>query len=478
MGQNAAKRIKELLGTISKVDVGQGFAEFLASMAKSIRRVGKGKQLPQDTKGARTKRRMVIPARRIEQRIARLRERMHKIDLQGGDTYGIEDEIELLRRKLLRTRRWGLPIGAGSLVIVLGLTSFGLYTAIRNYPPVAAFTAPSHCETGQRITLDAAASYDRDGSIRSYTWRIHDEVTLVGERVVQTFTQPGRYNVQLTVEDNRGKSASAQKAITVEIHNDLPTARFSYSPAAPNLATTVTFDGSDSTDPDGSIVSYRWEFSDEQFSCSGIRASRRFPNPGLYSVQLTVTDNRGAEDTFSRSITVHNEPPAAHFIMASKGSPKVNRSVRFDASSSSDADGALASYTWWFGDGSTSSGEAVSHVYRTVGLRTVTLEVTDDRGSKSRTSRQIEVQSLKPPHAVINYIGPVRLFEEDIITFLGLLSWDDGAIVRYEWRLSDGSTNEDSIWPHVLQNRGTYTITLTVTDNDGLTNTTSRQFSY
>src|SRR5262249_25021878 len=74
--------------------------------------------------------------------------------------------------------------------------------------------------------------------------------------------------------------------------------------------TSVTFDGSASSDPDGSIVSYAWSFGDGT-SGSGASVSHSFAAPGNYVVTLTVTDNLGGTASDTANVTITNRPPTA-----------------------------------------------------------------------------------------------------------------------------------------------------------------------
>jgi len=82
-----------------------------------------------------------------------------------------------------------------------------------------------------------------------------------------------------------------------------PTAVFNYSPASPSVGTAITFDASGSSDPDGTIVSYSWDFGDERTG-TGVTVSHLYTNLGTYTVTLTVTDSDGLSSTHSRNITV------------------------------------------------------------------------------------------------------------------------------------------------------------------------------
>ncbi len=86
-----------------------------------------------------------------------------------------------------------------------------------------------------------------------------------------------------------------------------PSASFTFSPAEPIVGETVTFDASASTDSDGTIVSYAWDFGDGA-SGSGVVVEHVYTAVGKYTVALTVTDNDGIPDTASKSIKC--APPA------------------------------------------------------------------------------------------------------------------------------------------------------------------------
>jgi hypothetical protein len=83
-----------------------------------------------------------------------------------------------------------------------------------------------------------------------------------------------------------------------------PVARFGFSPSNPQPSQMVSFDGSTSTDPDGSIVNYYWTFGDGYtYNGSSPTASHSY-GVGIFTATLEVTDNQGAKDTFSHVIIV------------------------------------------------------------------------------------------------------------------------------------------------------------------------------
>ncbi|MBC7097501.1 S8 family serine peptidase [Candidatus Bipolaricaulota bacterium] len=116
----------------------------------------------------------------------------------------------------------------------------------------------------------------------------------------------------LTANVPTGAWAEASAGFRVEVQANLPPqASFSYAPATPNVGQWISFDASSSSDPDGRIVSYAWEFGDGT-TATGIRVNKRYSSAGSYTVRLTVQDDRGATDVETKTIQVGApSPPGA-----------------------------------------------------------------------------------------------------------------------------------------------------------------------
>src|SRR5690606_27733859 len=115
----------------------------------------------------------------------------------------------------------------------------------------------------------------------------------------------GTYEVKLTVTDDDGATNSVTSPVTVTepAPNQPPTAAFTHT--AEHL--TVSVDASASVDVDGEVVSYEWDFGDGG-SASGVTASHVYGSAGTYEVTLTVTDDDGAVDEVTESVTVTDPP--------------------------------------------------------------------------------------------------------------------------------------------------------------------------
>jgi len=176
-----------------------------------------------------------------------------------------------------------------------------------------------------------------------------------------------------------------------------PTARFTFSPQTGNAPLTVTFDGSESGDADGSITHYRWNFGDGTTG-TGQTAVHTFQNEGEYTVTLTVTDNDGKTGSTSHPIVVErpNEPPAAVFDFSPKDG-LYPLTVTFDASLSYDVDGQVVQYEWDFGGEQTGGGAVTTHTFAEKGLYEIILTVYDDDGDSATASGTVNVLGLLPP---------------------------------------------------------------------------------
>jgi len=199
---------------------------------------------------------------------------------------------------------------AAGLLIAATLT--GCLT-FRSSQPQALFTASTVRHVVPfTASFDGTLSYNPDGTIASYLWSFGDGGADNGPLVDHTFTQSGRFDVRLTVIDDRGVSSST--TMTIEALNPLPDAAFSYSPKSRmdgeyivGASEWITFDARESTD-DGDIVNYEWNFGDGTYAVGPV-VEHRYLYPGTYNVVLTVTDDHGGSADYIEKIKILGGPP-------------------------------------------------------------------------------------------------------------------------------------------------------------------------
>ena len=332
-----------------------------------------------------------------------------------------------------------------------------------NVAPTAAFTSSV---TGSTAGFDGRGSTDPDGSIASYAWDFGDGTTGTGAQPAHTYAAPGTYQVKLTVTDDRSGTNTTTAPVTI-VPNQAPVAAFTVS--VENLKLSV--DGGTSTDPDGTIAAYGWDFGDGTTG-TGAAATHTFAIAGTFQVKLTVTDNAGGTNTLTQPVTVTNPPPNKAPTASFTATP-TDLAVAVDGTASADPDGTIASYAWNFGDGTTGSGVTASRTYAAAGTYTVALTVTDDKGATAQTTRTVTVTAPPPPNQVPEAAftaTPTNLN----VAFDGSTSKDsDGSIAAYAWDFGDGSTGTGAKPAHTYDTAGSYQVKLTVTDNAGATAATT-----
>ncbi len=192
--------------------------------------------------------------------------------------------------------------------------------------------------------------------------------------------------IKITVHTTQGFFAYEYTYIKI------PVASFTHSPTNPYTGTVVTFNASTSSDPDGTIVSYFWDFGDETNSTGEI-TTHTYVDSGDFNVTLTVTDNIGLISRKSIEITILNRPPIASFT-ENATTVLVGEFISFNATASYDADGTIVEYFWDFGDSTNATGILVTHAYSTNGTFIVTLYVTDDDGATASVNA---TKTVLPP---------------------------------------------------------------------------------
>jgi PKD repeat protein len=266
-----------------------------------------------------------------------------------------------------------------------------------NQPPVAEANGPYSGTVGNPIAFSSAGSTDPDGTIQSYLWDFGDGTpTSNQQNPTHVYTSAGTYTVTLTVTDNLGATDSDTAVVTVGggggNQNPVAEANGPYSGA---VGARILFSSAGSMDPDGTIVSYLWNFGDGTPTSSQPNPRHSYSAPGTYTATLTVTDNNGATGTDTAQVTIGggggNQPPVAEANGPYSGA--VGGRILFSSAGSMDPDGTIASYLWNFGDGTPTSNQPnPRHVYTAPGNYTATLTVTDNNGATASDTASVTVK--------------------------------------------------------------------------------------
>lgn len=187
-----------------------------------------------------------------------------------------------------------------------------------NQAPTAAVSSDTNeVLIGEEVQLDASGSTDPDGDTLSYAWNLGDGTTATGSVVTHTYAASGTYTVSVTVSDGE-LTDIADLTITVTEDstgtNNPPTADFTAS------TDDLTADFSDaSTDTDGTIVNWNWDFGDESAGSTATNPSHTYEAAGTYRVTLTVTDDGGATATRAQDVAVTAPDPETRIALTLTG---------------------------------------------------------------------------------------------------------------------------------------------------------------
>ncbi len=285
----------------------------------------------------------------------------------------------------------------------------------------------------------------------------------------------GELNLGFTsLAENGGVNQPKISAIEITgITNQSPTAVASANPISGTVPLEVHFTGSNSTDA-VQVVRYQWDFMDGSPVSVLANPVHTYTTPGIYDVVLTVENTQGLTDIQSLRIQVSepiNQPPVAiASALPSNGTAPLV--VSFLGQDSTDDEGITA-YTWDFKDDTPVSNQINPiHTFSQSGIYQVELSVMDMEGLLDTTTVTVSVSApINEPPTAVAQATPAFGNAPLVVLFDGSESFDDVGIASYYWDFNDGTTSIEIKPEKTFTSSGNYTVSLTVTDEDGLTHT-------
>lgn len=363
---------------------------------------------------------------------------------------------------------YAYPVG-GDYTVTLTVTDDGGATgqvtvaADINRAPVASPTLPTGNEgvalafSGGFVDLDGGGGH-------TYLWDFGDGSTSMAQNPTHTYTDDGVYPVSFTVTDPGGLSGVFNGSVTVS--NVAPVANATF-PADGDEGNAFAFSAAPTDVLGDSTFTYAWDFGDGSLSTDPA-PSHTYADDGAYTVTLRVTDDDGGESAEeSHVLTVGNVAPVANASIPSAGLEGTG--VAFTASPTDAGTADTFTYAWTFGDGQSSSAASPTHSFADDGVYTVSLTVTDDDGGVASLESSTVTIGNVAPLALPG--GPYSALENEALAFTGG-QLDPGAdTFTYSWDFGDGGSSTDQNPTHTYTAGGDYTVSLTVTDDDGGANT-------
>ncbi|WP_207632894.1 PKD domain-containing protein, partial [Foetidibacter luteolus] len=366
-----------------------------------------------------------------------------------------------------------------------------------NVAPVASVKAPASITLPvDSLVLDGAASYDKDGSIKQYKWELTTAPVGYSFSAANTATVKlsslvvGSYTATLTITDNDGATASAKTSFVVNKAPNVAPVASVKAPASITLPVdSLTLDGSASYDKDGSIKQYKWQLTAAPVGYSSAAANAATIKltklaAGSYTATLTVIDNDGATASAKVSFLVNKAPNVAP-VASVKAPASITLpvdSLILDGAASYDKDGSIKQYKWELttapaGYTFTATNSATVKLSKLVaGSYAATLTITDNAGATASAgvSFTVNEQRINTAPVAITKAPTAITLPEDSVLVDGSGSYDkDGRIAQYKWQMISGPASyilNNTTGAKLVLNKlvaGTYSIQLTVKDNDG-----------
>ncbi len=329
------------------------------------------------------------------------------------------------------------------------------------------------------VTFDGSTSTDQDGTIALYEWLIEGQVVATGVNPLVSLST-GIYDLTLKVTDDDGVSGTD----TIQVQLIDPDNQAPNVTLAEDLMIidsdfdgfeTYVLDGENTSDEDGTIVSYVWKESGEIIG-EGVQLEVELAL-GVHTIALEVADDDGVIGSDEIVVTINQLPKA--FTGEDIRKEDINadgfETVELNASGSTDIDGSIETFSWLY-DGTEIGNSVISTHTFGIGAHDVILEVTDNYGSVGTDAFTVFVSNSNNNAPLANAGADQELMEDDGDGLLevrldGTASTDsDGEIYSYQWYKNDELIGE-GVNAIVNLEIGEQVLELLVTDNEGATAT-------
>ena len=351
---------------------------------------------------------------------------------------------------------------------------------IQQSVPTSAYTYSTPTCLGNPVYFTDQSTFPAGRNIVTWEWNFGDgtfPVTInapANPSMSHTFPGLGPYHVQLVVTNNLGCVDTTFKNVSLD-----PSPHSAFTQNSQCFGDTVQFTDQSIRNGGPPIVSYYWNFGDIGsgfFNTSVLQnPTHKFSVPGIFTITMVTTNASGCPDTLRKIVEIHASP-SVDYTWNFGGQ---NNEVHFHIDSTVTDLTMIGNMVLWnFGDGSYGYGHNPIHIYPAAGTFDVTLTVTDTMGCTGFITHIILIPST--PVAFFSSTSPVC--DSVPVCFWDLSSVPTppfGFIRTWIWNFGDGTPLDTIQFPnnpnvcHLYATVDTFTVTLTVIDNNGFTDSYS-----
>jgi PKD repeat protein/uncharacterized protein with GYD domain len=323
---------------------------------------------------------------------------------------------------------------------------------------------------GQQIQFNAKESWSKNGNVKDFEWFFSDtKMVVTGPIITHTFYRLGDWSVDLLLRDESGNELVKNIQVVVNRQPNAPRISLSTIPKMlynknaieGKVPLTVSFDASESNDPDGDKLTFEWDFDgDGLIDARGEKVEHTFDIVGEYQVALTVKDTTSEkkEERVNINVLPHDLRAVIYADPESTQTPCV---VMFDGSLSSCTDCKILAYEWDFGDGTKTNltSAKVSHPFDQVGEYEVKLKV-HTKDTVAETTKKILCLEKRADAC----FTATRLTGKAPLKSRFDPSCTVGTVENWSWDFGDGEMSQNQLPTHTFEYPGVYSVKLTIID--------------
>ena len=301
--------------------------------------------------------------------------------------------------------------------------------------------------------LTVSFSDSSTGDITEWQWSFGDGGSGADTNPVHTYTDPGIYDVGLTVRGPYDENSSVRSGL-ITVQASAPDAEFEADPLTGLPVLSVHFTDRSS----GQITGWFWEFGDG--STSELQHPvHGYDSSGVYSVRLTVQGPGGSDTVIHENyVQVGFLPPHASF-----GAGPLEGEAPLTVSFHDSSTGNITGWFWEFGDGGTGELQHPVHSYDSTGIYSVRLTVQGPGGSDTVIQENYVQVGFLPPHASF----AAEPLEGEAPLSVKFINRSTGTSLTYSWYFgdyyaADGGMSHEKNPVYVYQMPGIYSVILNV----------------